>query len=354
MIAGRYLTRLFLWRLAGVLLALAALMQMLDLLDNASSVLMRGGGIAGVARYAALRLPTLLGQLLPMATLVAAALTFMRLAADLELTALRAVGVSTWRMLAALLPACGLAAVVQFALLDQVAPPTQRALVDWWAAHPAPGAPAEPEQRLWLRARGDVVAVDRVSLDGRRLEGVVLIRRDPERLATARIDAVSATHAGGTWTLHEVRIAHADSPVVEAVDAMPWPEGPSPRNMVELARPTETQPVARTLQVLRGEWASSRGTAHHATRLQAGFAGLLGPAIMLLLAAPAAFALPRRGNGGLYAALGLVLGLGYLTAGGLTAALGEAGLVSPVLAAWAPPLAFGCIGLMILLRLEEG
>jgi lipopolysaccharide export system permease protein len=348
-----YLMRVFLGRLLGVLLALAALMQLLDLLDNASGVLMRGGVLA-ILRYTALRLPTLLGQMLPVATLVAAALTFMRLTSSLELTALRALGVSTWRMMVALLPACALAAAVQFVLLDRIAPPTQRALSDWWAANPVPGARPEQPRRIWFRSQDDIVAVDRVSLDGTELEGVIIVGRDPGGLATARIDAAHATHEEGRWTLREVRIARPGGSAVETHASLPWPEGPSPRNMVEIARPTEAVPLARTREILRGEWAGTRGTTYYEMRLQASFAALLGPALMVLLAAPAACGLPRRGGGGLRAGLGLGLGLGYLTFAGLTAALGEAAVLPPAMAAWTPPVIFGCAGLAILVWLEEG
>jgi lipopolysaccharide export system permease protein len=352
--AGLYLMRAFLGRLLGVLLALAALMQLLDLLDNASSVLMRGGVLA-ILRYTALRLPTLLGQMLPVAALVAAALTFMRLTSTLELTALRALGVSIWRMMVALLPACALAAAVQFVLLDRIAPPTQRALSDWWAAHPAPGTrAAERPRQLWLRSQQDIVAVDRVSLDGTELEGVIIVARDPDGLATTRIDAAQAMHEEGRWTLRGVRIARPGGSAAETLASMPWPEGPSPRNMVEVARPTEAMSVSRAREILRGEWAGTRGAAYYEMRLQTSFAALLGPAIMVLLAAPAACGLPRRGGGGLRAGLGLALGLGYLTFAGLTAALGEAAVLPPAMAAWAPPVIFGCAGLAILLRMEEG
>jgi lipopolysaccharide export system permease protein len=352
----RYLSRLFLGRALGALLALAGLLQLLDLLDRASEVLARGG-VLDVLRYAGLRLPTLLGQAVPLAVLVGAALAFVRLSASSEMAALRAAGVGAWRVLGALLPACALAAAVQGALLLVVAPRTERALADWWDGRgvAAAGEPIAVPHRLWLRSGGDVVAVDAVSLDGRRLEGVLVVRREEEGRAVARIEARRAEHdAAAGWTLRDVSVVRPARARAEAMAEFAWPDGPAPATMRDLARPTEAQPLDRLLAGSRGEGAVARGAAFYGTRVQSAAAALATPFVMLLLAAPAAFGLPRQGGGAARrAAVGLALGLGYLLAAGLLGALGEAGLLPPALAAWTAPFVFAAAGVLLLQR-EEG
>ncbi len=354
----RYLTRLFAGRALGALLALAALLQLLDLLDRAGEVLARGGGVADVARHAALRLPTLLGHAVPLAVLVGAALVFLRLAATSEMAALRAAGVGAWRVLGALAPACALAAVTQCALLLVVAPRTERALADWWAGRDAASAsePVALPRRLWLRNGSDVVAVDAASLDGTRLEGVLVVRRGAEGQVSARIEARRAEHdaAAGGWTLRGASVVRPAQARAEAAATLAWPDGPAPAAVRDLARPTEAQAPGRLLAGLRGEGAAARGAAFYETRAHSAAAMLATPFVMALLAAPAAFGLPRRGGGGTRrAAVGVALGLGYLVAAGLLGALGEAGAVPPALAAWTAPLVFAAAGALLLQR-EEG
>jgi len=352
MIVARYLTRLFLGRALAVLLGLAALLQILDLLDRASDVLGRGG-VLDLGRYALLRLPGTLGRLVPLAVLVGAILTFRRLAGTLEMTALRASGRGSWRIMGALAPACALAAAVQLALLAGLAPRTERALSDWWDRREAADRPIVLAQRLWFRNGPDLVAADAVSRNGAALEGVLIVRRDPQGRATARIDARRALHGPEGWRLEEVRLVRPGEARAATLAALPWPEGPPAQAVRDLARPTESRSPTQLLAALRGEAASTRGPAFHATRLQALGASAVAPFLMLLLAMPSAFGLPRQGGGLRRAAVGVALGLGYLVAAGLVNAIGEAGGLAPVTAAWITPLGFVAAGLLCLWREES-
>lgn len=350
----RYVSGLFLARFAFAFAGLVALLQVLDLLDRASTVLAKGG-VADLAHYAGMRLPTVAAGVLPLAALVASLLLCARLAGTLEAAALRAAGVSTWGVLARLVPACLLLAAAQGTLTNVAAPRAERALADWWAARGGePEAGARATRRLWLRAGADIAAVDRVSPDGARLEGVMLVRRDAGGHATARVDARAAEWAGDGWTLRDASVIRAGGDRAERLASLPWPGGPSPDNMVALSRPVDAQDPRVLLAALRGEWAVQRGPTWLRTRLHAAAARPVAPFVMLLLALPALLVVPRGGGSPAPVALGFGLGVLYLFVGGLLGALGEAGLVPPALAAWAAPVVFGTAGAVLLLRAEEG
>ena len=350
-VLGLHLSRLFLGRWLAALLALAFMLQLLDLLDNATDVLTRGGGALGIGHYALLRFPSAAERLVPLAALVAALLTFARLAAGSEAATLRALGVSGHRMVGLLLPACGLVAMLQFGLGDQLVPRTQRLFTDWWTSLPGPPSSNEPE-RVWLRAGQDVVALNRVATNGAAASGVLLVQRDREGRALARLDAERAVHGGEGWTLRDVRVTRLGGSAPERLDALPWPDGPTPRNLADLARPIDGVPVAVALQVLDGRWIGGRGEAFYRTRVQSRLAAIPGAAIMVLLAFPATRALPRRGGAARVAAVSVGLGLLYVTLAGGLAALGEAGAVPPAMAAWTAPILFCCVGLVMLLDSE--
>jgi len=335
-------------RLLGALFGLAALLQLLDLLDKAGTI-MAHGGLADVGHYVGLRLPTILGEMLPLATLIGALLAFRQLAATQEATTLRGAGLSLARMLRLLLPLCLAITIVQFGLQAEIAPRTQRAFSNWWVVTVPPSAPVP---RLWLASRGDIAAIDQVSLDGRHLRGIMVAQRSAQGDLLARLDADTARYENGHWTLYAVRVARQNRAEAGFFPTVDWPHGPVPANMVELARPVDSMTIGRLVATLHGRWVGSQSMGSYRTQLHGLIASLFDPLLMILLAAPVLLAPPRSSGGSIYTATSLVIGLSYLTSAGLLSALGEAGTVPPWLAGWAALVVFLGYGSLRLIQAE--
>lgn len=352
-IIALYLSRLFVARMLGGLFGLVSILQLLDLLDQASTILTDAGS-GGIGRYLAWRLPILLTEMLPVAVLLGALLTFSRLAGSLEMTAIRSAGINVWQMIGRLLPAILLVSVANLVLQADVTPRCERGFADWWAVITQHAADAPAPARLWLRAHGDVAAIDRVSLDGRHLEGLLIVQRSPSGDLATRLDATDAAFQDGRWVLHGVRLTLPGRTDARPLPHAPWAHGPSPANLIELARPVDTQTVGRLVAILRGQWVGGRGPDYYRTQLQALAAGVLSPLLMVLLAAPVLLNTPRSGAGLLPLATALALGLLYLTVAGLLTALGGAGVLPPVIAGWSALLIFGAYGALRVWQAEEG
>ena len=335
--------------LAG-LAGLVVILQLLALLDRAGGLIERGG-LAAVGRFVVLHLPALLGAMIPLAVLIGATLGALRLAGSLEMMAMRASGRSLPQTLRALLPACALIAAAQFALQTEVTPRTERSLADWLFLT-APATAGEATPRLWLRAGGDVAAVDHVSADGMQLDGLTILQRAPDGDLDDRMDAPSASFADGRWTLQDVQIARVDGGRVTTVPIADWPGGPAPANMVELARPVDAITFGRLLAVLRGGWVGLRGPVFYWTLLNRLFASLFDPLVMVALALPAALAPTRSAGATLAAASGVALGLGYIVAAGLLQALGSAGWLPPPVAGWAATAVFAAYALIRIIQAD--
>ncbi|MFC0408031.1 LptF/LptG family permease [Roseomonas elaeocarpi] len=349
-ILTRLLTRQFLGRWLGALLALTILLQLLDLLDNATDVLARGGGGLGILRYTLLRMPSSAERLIPLAALIAAVLTFSRLASGSEAASLRALGVSGHRMVACLLPACFVVAVAQFGMTNFLVPATQRSYANWWAS--LPNAPAEEATRVWFRAGPDVASADRVRDGGRLLEGVTIIRRDASGHTLMRLDAAAARHGTEGWQLQDVRERGAGDAGPALRGSMAWPDAPTPRNLLAIAQPIDGVSLPQLRRILDGQEEGWRGTSFYRSQLQERAAALLSALVMVLLAFPVSRILPRRGGGGVSLGFAILAGLAFVALAGATGALGEAGLISPALAAWTAPVLFGCLGCVLMLHLE--
>ncbi|MEX2202269.1 MAG: LptF/LptG family permease, partial [Dongiaceae bacterium] len=150
----RYVSRLFLGNLAAVVIGFAGLLQLLDLLNNTDRLFARHGDSLWVlGRYVMLRTPEVLGFVLPFSTLLATLLTLARLSQNSEILAVKAAGLSFYRLLFCFMPAAALVAILNFYIVDQATPLTQRTLIDWDAAAVSlsESPPDVDDAGIWIR-----------------------------------------------------------------------------------------------------------------------------------------------------------------------------------------------------------
>ncbi|MCQ8240187.1 LptF/LptG family permease [Rhizosaccharibacter radicis] len=349
---GRYLIRLFLVRVLAVLAGMVALVQLLDLLDKTGAVIARGG-LGALGRYVLLRLPFLVGEMIPLGCLVGALLCFGRLSRGLEMAALSAAGFSLRQVLRRLLPACLLLAAVQGLFDAEITPWSEQALARWWTTtDPARQAQprADPEGDIWLTLNHEVARIGSADAGGRRIGDVTILRRAANGDLEARIDAARGRWVHDAWQLQDVQVTRPDHALAARLPSLEWRQGPVPANMEELRQPTDTLPLPHLLKALRGRWASVHGPGFLRTDLEALLAGLVTPGVMVLLAAPVLLTPPRTGSDPMGAMRTLGLGLGFLALAGLLEALGRADTLPPAVAVWTAPVLFGALGLV---RLRE-
>ncbi len=344
--ADGYLARLFLWRFAACLGGFIGVVELLDLLDNATDMMTRGsGGIVAVATYAGLRLPLIALQLVPLATLVAALLALAHIGQSSEVVALMAAGRSYARVFGALVPVALAIAIGHFTLGELVAPAADRALRIWLERT---GEPDREVERIWVHQRSTILAFEGVAPDGSWLTGVVIVERDDAGSVLARTDARAAEFGAG-WTLHDAVRVDAEGRTTRAT-AMPWSTAIVPGELAGLARPAQAYALA-DLAALRDEARlGTRTRSFYRVQWQKKFAGPLAVPLMILIAAPVARGLRAGSMARLLAGFGIAFC--YLIADGLAQVTAEAGALPPTLAAWGPTLVFAAVGGAVLVFTE--
>ena len=240
---GAYLAgQLAKWTLLS-LAAIVLLLQMLALLERGESLISRGFGAAEIGRYVLMQLPLMLQQALPIAALAAAILVFAALARSSEMTAIRAAGVSQWRILMMALPVPLLLSLGAFALSEYAVPRSQLALAAWWAETELPARAAEAGPR-WFRVGDEIVRARRASPDGRRVADVDIFRRDADGLLAERLTASEAVVGPRGWALHGVeRTRFEDGRFSrERVARLDWPAPLRPEDVAAWARAMDVAP----------------------------------------------------------------------------------------------------------------
>jgi lipopolysaccharide export LptBFGC system permease protein LptF len=218
-IAGRFI-QLGLLTFAVLLIAYL-LIDVMERLDWFARYDASGGE---VARFYGARIPLLASRVVPMALLVATALTVSLLAVEGELIGMRSCGIPAPRALLPVLILAALAVPAYFALNDFVVPRTN-ALADELkrseikADYYAKRETARKEA-VWYRAGDRVLEAEIFDPDRGVARKLVIYRMGSDGLPVSRLDAASAHHIGrGDWRLTEPSFISLEDGRVRALTA---------------------------------------------------------------------------------------------------------------------------------------
>ena len=347
-VLDRYLLKTFGELLLLCFVALLAAYFVIDLLDNLKWFTKYRSTPDEVMRFYGARLPLLASRVIPMALLVASALTLSLLGATGELVGMRSCGVPTSRIVAPVLMACIVAAVAYHPLANDLVPRAN--------------ARASQIKQTEIKDKGSVrvsvwsLSGDRL-LEAERLDpmagtatAVVLYELGSDGLPRFRTQASQALHVGeGNWSLVDPARYELDRDGIRAVAAEP---------IVHLGEASVVEVEGEHLSIadLRREIRvlAERGldpTAFRvdlALKLASPLACLLLPALALLFAAGGPpFPTPVHTLVASAAAGG-----GWVLLAAVGASFGYGGVVSPWLAGFGPVGVLGAAAAVLATRVR--
>ena len=354
-ILDRYVSGLFLSRLALLLTGLLALTVLMDLIANSDDIVGKEDNVSlALLRYAGLRLPGVASQVIPIAVLLAALVTLANLVRHSELVAALSSGLSTFRLIAAFLPAALLVAVLQFVVEDRLMPEANAALRAWGVGDFSDFAKKDDKGRIWVRHGDDYVSFRRAEDDETgRLSDITIFVRGEEGKLVERIEAERADYRDGAWQLAEVRRLPADSGPLATQESMTWAatlDGATLR--------------ALTLHPKELGWGALRRMAENAgfgnqpsylyqVWLHKKIARPLATVVLILLAVATIQRVQSRHPAIMMFVVGIAAGFVYRIFDELVLTLGEAGLLPVVVSAWAPPLILGATAAWVIVFRES-
>lgn len=352
---SRYLLRLFGFYLVGVLATLAAVVTLFAVIAEADRVLAGATSIwSALLAYAGLRLPGVISLLIPLAALVAALAALARLASGSELVAIRAAGVSSFRIAATLLAGAAVLAATHFWFANTVVPESAARLRLWqaqdYAGHPPAAIPRNAPH--WFAVGDTIVHIEASSIDGTRLNRPTLIERDGAGRLKQYLTARVARYEDGQWVFVDVRRPLANDSLGE-VDRLVFDLPLNPDRFSALGGGPEEVEFGQLLELANAGELSRRSPNYYAFWLQRRIAQPAASLVMVLIVVPVSLLAGRRSRvlAGSLAALGA--GLLYFIAERLLIPLGENGLLPVEIAVWTPAATYALMTLWLLLMKES-
>ena len=352
MILAGWLLRRLAENLAFIWLGLAALLGLFDLLQQ-SSELTAGSGSVLLAHffYVLFRLPEIISFFFPFAFLLAALVTFRKLAVTGEVIALQEVGWTLKRvtlLFAAFAIICGTGV---FFLRDRVATAAAEQLEQWEQVGYAglPRFESDITRVRWMAGENYLIKPVEVDAEGETLYRPTVIELNENGQILRYLRAESARWEAPQWFFREVegRSVEDARPIRKAQMSLDLKL--HPRDFRVLSENLEMVPLDRLFALGSGAAkAQSHTPAAYRTEAWLRLAWPLGASILLLFSAPLGAQLPRIGRPVLHCTVAILAGFLFFMVVRLFSSVG----VSYEWHAWwialAPHLLFSTTGLLYL------
>lgn len=352
-----YLGRLFITRIAAMLIMLVLVLQVLDLLGESGDILAYpANGESQLLYYVSLRIPQLVARFLPYSVLLATIVTLATLNQNSEVISMKAAGLSAHQVLAPLLLTAAVISGASFVFNETVVTRSTAMLNAWSAVDYGP-VPEDTGVRsnLAMADGRDLLMARTLTGSGADMvmTGVTFYRRDAEGRIVEQVRSPRATYANPGWALETPTVFDVEATKETKVPKLTVGAGVTPQKILI----SKVDADAQNLFSLSTSIAALKDAGRRTSELEGAWwhkiSGPLASLLMPLLGAVAAFGLARSGQLLIRSILGMALGFAYFVLDNASLAMGNFGGYPPLIAAWAPFVLFALIGETVLIRTEE-
>jgi LPS export ABC transporter permease LptG/LPS export ABC transporter permease LptF len=354
-----YVLRDFALYLTMIVAAFLMLLLVFTLFELLSDILRNQVSPLTVGEYLLNVVPYFLYNTTPLSMLLAVLVTFGLLQKSNEITAIKATGISLYRIIVPVLIASTLVAGVLF-LSDQLYLPYTNKRQDA-LRNRIKGKPAQtylrPERQWMFGQHSDIYYYQFFDPDRNVFGGVTVFQFDPHTFQiTHRITADRAhwSNAMGRWVYEQGWERSLSGSAIEnyrKFDVATYPElAEAPAYFKKEIKQSSEMSYDELRRYIHDLEQSGFDVVRLRVQLQKKIAYPLITLVMAILAIPFALSAGKRSAvAGIATAFGI--GVVYWTISGLFEAMGNLSQLPPAVAAWSPDLVFGFIGGYLILRM---
>ena len=351
----RYLVGYYVRALLTCLGLATAVMFLRELLEKVASLGPYDATAGAVAAYLVLKIPSIVVDAYPATALLAVLTSLGLLARRGEMLAIRACGISRWRVLTPLVVAALGVSLAMLAWCERVVPATssRSRLIRDNVIKQRDTQGYHGVSSIWLQSASGFVTADFYDADAATLYGLTVFETDGDMRLERIVAAATAKWHEDRWQVGDANVKEIGPSASVTVRAI----GPDetvltePPASFEKRRPKPKELTYRELGALIDTLAQ-RGLPVEELRVdqQMKLAWPLSGVVTMLVGFPLAVRGGRRFGLAYNVAVGLIVGFAYWAVLATCAAGGKTGALSPAVAAWAPNAVFGTIGCLLCMR----
>ncbi len=355
---SRYVLTEFFRILAMTLMGLVLVFLIVDFLDRIDNFMEVHMSLGRVGYYYLMSIPAVVFQLAPVAVLIAILISLGLLARHSEIVAMKASGVSLYRVSMPLFAASIMISLLVFGLSDTVLPNTSSEVNTIWNVEVEQQRDSASPLRkdVWFRSEDGIINFKIYNQETKRARGVSLSRLTRNFRLVERIEALSGDLQDGVWVFHNglVKTYPPNGKVfVRHFEAERIPLPDLPEEFAQVQRAADEMSFADLSNWIRRMENEGYDPLRYRVDLQLKLAFPFLCAIMALIGLPLALWKEKGGGTALGIGVGIGLSFVYIVFLGLSRSLGYSGLLAPVLAAWMPNMIFTLLGLFLFTHVKQ-
>jgi lipopolysaccharide export system permease protein len=344
-ILDRYIFREFLRYFFITCLSFVALYIIVDFFEKIRMFLSNDATAFQIASYFFYLVPVIISLVLPFALLLSTLLTYSSLSKFSEITAMKANGVSLYRILLPALSVATIVAVFLFFFSELVAPASiaKTEYIVKIDVQKQKHRGFFKQDEIWYRGRGAIYNFKLFDIHRNTLRGITIHYLNPDFSLKMRIDAKSAEWKNGQWVFHNLLTTSFDSngsPALQWDDEkiVPLPEKPDDFKIIQKdAEKMGYFELRRYIKKIRAE-------GYDVSRYLVDLQGKLAfPFVCIILVVIGmSFSVRSERSGGLMQSvgIGILIGASYWIVHAFCMSLGRSGILPVLPAAWAANVLF--------------
>ncbi|MDO9516359.1 MAG: LPS export ABC transporter permease LptG [Syntrophales bacterium] len=356
-ILDRYILKEFTKIFALILVSLAGLYLIVDFFERIRMFLSNHASLGQIVSYFLLTLPMILSQMIPTTVLLSTLLSFGILAKNCEITAMKANGLSLYRISLPVLVTSFAICIAAFLLSEFITPYTNQKAkyVKLIEVQKREKLGSFKQNEIWYRGEEGIYNFSMFDPRTNTLKGIRIHLFDRGMNLSQRIDAKEAVWKDGSWLFRELLVTTFNPSGVPSLERIPsrvFALSEKPSDFMAVQKDTEEMGLLELSRFTKKIRSEGYDTMRYRTDMHGKIAFPLVSVILAILGVSFSLKSERSGGVAQSIGLGIIIGFSYWIVFAFAISLGRAGTIPPVVAAWSANLLFGLVAAIMFMRVK--
>jgi lipopolysaccharide export system permease protein len=357
-ILDRYVIKEYCKLFLLILFSFTALFLIIDLFERMRMFLSHDATFYQMLSYLFFMIPMIMSQAIPVAAMLSSLITFNMLSKYSEILAMKANGISLYRISLPVIIISGIICILYFLVNEFITPYTNEraAYIKIVEIEKEKPLGSFKQNQIWYRGKDGIYNFKMFDQTTNTLIGITINYLDKKFLLQMRIDAEKAQWRDNQWVFQNVMITKLQAGQFPSLEWIPIKVVDLPEKPIDFST-VQKEADKMGYTELRKYIKKLQDEGYDATRYLVDMHGKVAFTLvsMILVIIGISFSLMKsERSGGIMQSIGvgIVIGFSYWIVHAFAMSLGRSGTIPPLLSSWIANLIFGSVSIAMFLRVK--